>query len=361
MARTGIFKWDVKDARDKLVQEGRHPSIDAVRSKLGNTGSKSTIHRFLKELDEEEAGSSKVAVSDALQALVSQLSERLLHEAQVEIEAASARFAAERAALKAECVAARQDAAALRESLESADAALATERSERKSIEAELHEAHLHVARLTEQAKAYEQRLAEQSDYQSSLEAKHENARQALEHFRAASKEQREQECLRHDHQVQQLQMEIRTLNSTLTEKLTQLTRISADAASLSTEIAMTRHQLAESRADKARLEKEVTQLHSLVSKAAAERVDLDRRLSEARETEGELKTRLSAADERARALDISAARSEVMLESHKALVAELERDLSLARQQLALKEATSTTNPSKGGSAKATDSDHVE
>ncbi|WP_425612332.1 DNA-binding protein [Xanthomonas translucens] len=32
------------------VQQGKHPSVDAVRVALGNTGSKTTIHRYLKEL-----------------------------------------------------------------------------------------------------------------------------------------------------------------------------------------------------------------------------------------------------------------------------------------------------------------------
>ena len=36
--------------RDQLIAEGRYPSADAVRAALGNTGSKSTIHRYLKEL-----------------------------------------------------------------------------------------------------------------------------------------------------------------------------------------------------------------------------------------------------------------------------------------------------------------------
>ncbi|MFN6505802.1 DNA-binding protein [Xanthomonas translucens pv. translucens] len=32
------------------VQQGKHPSVDAVRVALSNTGSKTTIHRYLKEL-----------------------------------------------------------------------------------------------------------------------------------------------------------------------------------------------------------------------------------------------------------------------------------------------------------------------
>lgn len=52
MARAGINKALVQDACDALRARGVHPSIDAVRVELGNTGSKSTIQRFLKELAE---------------------------------------------------------------------------------------------------------------------------------------------------------------------------------------------------------------------------------------------------------------------------------------------------------------------
>ncbi len=52
MARTGLYQSQVKKARDTLVAQGRHPSVDAVRVALGNTGSKTTIHKYLKELEE---------------------------------------------------------------------------------------------------------------------------------------------------------------------------------------------------------------------------------------------------------------------------------------------------------------------
>ncbi len=50
MARGGINKAVVQKARTALLARGEHPSIDTVRIELGNTGSKTTIHRYLKEL-----------------------------------------------------------------------------------------------------------------------------------------------------------------------------------------------------------------------------------------------------------------------------------------------------------------------
>lgn len=70
MARTGVYKSEVKKARDALLVQALYPSVDAVRVALGNTGSKTTIHKYLKELETEEGGGvRKAAVGDALRTL----------------------------------------------------------------------------------------------------------------------------------------------------------------------------------------------------------------------------------------------------------------------------------------------------
>jgi SOS-response transcriptional repressor LexA len=94
MARAGIYKSEVLRARDKLLATGRNPSIDAVREELGS-GSKTTIHRYLKEIEEEEGGAtgSRVAVSEAIQDLVGRLAARVNEEAEERVTAAQARHA----------------------------------------------------------------------------------------------------------------------------------------------------------------------------------------------------------------------------------------------------------------------------
>ncbi|WP_297904203.1 DNA-binding protein, partial [Metallibacterium sp.] len=97
MARGGLYKTDIEKARSSLLAQGKHPSVDAVRVALGNTGSKSTIHRYLKELETEDAQGvgAKVAVSDALQDLVGRLAGRLHEEAEALITEARERFDAQ--------------------------------------------------------------------------------------------------------------------------------------------------------------------------------------------------------------------------------------------------------------------------
>ena len=94
MARAGLYKSDVKKARDSLVAQSHYPSVDAVRVALGNTGSKTTIHKYLRELEEEEGGrgAHKASISEALQDLVERLAARLAEEADARIEQMAVEF-----------------------------------------------------------------------------------------------------------------------------------------------------------------------------------------------------------------------------------------------------------------------------
>jgi len=98
MARTGLSKEEVAQARAGLLAQGQYPSVDAVRVALGNTGSKTTIHKYLKELDEEQGGSSPVGVrqstiSDVLHDLVERLAARLRQESEDQLDLARAELA----------------------------------------------------------------------------------------------------------------------------------------------------------------------------------------------------------------------------------------------------------------------------
>lgn len=98
MARTGLSKEEVAQARAGLLAQGQYPSVDAVRVALGNTGSKTTIHKYLKELDEEQGGAIAAGVrpstiSDALHDLVERLAARLRQESDDQLDLARAELA----------------------------------------------------------------------------------------------------------------------------------------------------------------------------------------------------------------------------------------------------------------------------
>ncbi|NYE60197.1 uncharacterized protein YukE [Duganella sp. 1224] len=83
MARIGLTKSEVKACRDQLLAEGRYPSVDAVRAALG-TGSKSTIHRYLKELGDEDnlPGTKREDTARSLQGMIEQLANQLHEDAE---------------------------------------------------------------------------------------------------------------------------------------------------------------------------------------------------------------------------------------------------------------------------------------
>lgn len=104
MARTGLTKSQVRDTRDQLLAEGRYPSVDAVRHALGDTGSKSTIHKHLKELAEEDnrSGLKHEDTARTLQALVEQLADQLHQDAERRYQAQLEQKDQELAALRRE-------------------------------------------------------------------------------------------------------------------------------------------------------------------------------------------------------------------------------------------------------------------
>lgn len=102
MARGGINSALEQDACTALLQRGRRPSIDAVRIELGNTGSKTTIARYLKELQlapTPAALTPQERLSIPLCSMVTNLVEQLSEEAEVTVTRLREQLAEEQAAL----------------------------------------------------------------------------------------------------------------------------------------------------------------------------------------------------------------------------------------------------------------------
>jgi len=97
MARGGINKALVQKARRTILGRGEDPSIDAVRVELSNMGSKTTIHSYLKEMEEAERGRQTApSLSEQLGNLVSLLAEQLREEAQADVAQKPEQLARER-------------------------------------------------------------------------------------------------------------------------------------------------------------------------------------------------------------------------------------------------------------------------
>lgn len=221
MARAGIYKSEVLRARAKLLAQGYHPSIDAVRAELGNTGSKSTIHRYLKEIEEEEGGTAgtQVAVSEAIQDLVGRLAGRLHEESDARIAEAAAKHGALIAQRNETIAALEKEAESFRQQFERSQLALSEEQARHEQTAASLRAETMERAKLAQQVVDLQDRLKAEESHRQSLEEKHRHAHESLEHFRQSVKGQREQEQRQHEQQVQYLQSEVRTLTQTLAKK----------------------------------------------------------------------------------------------------------------------------------------------
>ncbi len=261
MARGGLYKSDIQKARDALRAQGKHPSVDAVRVALGNTGSKTTIHRYLKELEEEEGQGlgAKVAVSDALQDLVGRLASRLHEEAETVVAEVRQRFEAQLQERNQALEKTQQEAAALSAQLQRTETALHEEKTAHAATRQALADRVTEVAQLGERIAGLTTRLAEHEAHVQSLEQKHQHAREALEHYRTSVKDQREQEQRRHEHQVQELQVALRQANEALTAKNHELVQLNRDNGQW-----LERHT---------RLERELAQVHK---SADAQQQELD-------------------------------------------------------------------------------------
>lgn len=278
MARSGVYLNDVKRARDQLVAQGRHPSIDAVRAALGDTGSKTTIHKYLRELDSEETAQAP-SVSEAILTLAGQLAEQLKSEAQVAVDAVRAEMAALREAHDTAAAAREHQLAAMNEALAATARQLATSQEEGASLKEQLHTEQ--IARHTAEQHAVDLggRLADAQQHQASLEDKHRHARDALEHYRTAAKEQRDQESRRHEQQVHLVQAELRQVQLTLSGKLEELARLNKEAAAMANELGANKQVLYLEKETGRKLARKVDQLQLVESRVAV----LETQLAESR------------------------------------------------------------------------------
>jgi DNA repair exonuclease SbcCD ATPase subunit len=339
MARSGLYKSDVKKARDALIAQGKNPSVDAVRVELGNTGSKTTIHKYLKELEDEDggAGGKRASISDALQDLVERLAARLHEEAEERVAAIQKEFDAKTSEHDAELLAAKQEntkmLAHVREmeaALEQQDAALAVaqESLQRESTARQVAE---------QQIADLKERLAENEAHRKSLDEKHQHTREALEHYRESVKEQREADARRHEQQVQQLQAELRLAQQTIAVKQEETTRLNQDGARLIAELSHARQALSTEEERGKRQTRELDSLRAIAARhdvLAAQVADRDAQVQELRQQLAAASDKRDTLADQVRGLEQAVAQANGRAEAQEIVAAKLQALLADERQR---------------------------
>ncbi|WP_191488415.1 DNA-binding protein [Pseudomonas sp. FEN] len=316
MARGGVNKAVVQTARLAILARGEHPSIDAVRIEIGNTGSKTTIHRYLKELDESDLRRAvpTESVDEELGELVSRLAQRLQEQAREPVEQARAQLAAEQAEWQAQLAEMTQRLEQQQRQFEIQAVALAEESRNLQATRSMLQTEQTRNAGLNQACDDYELRLKDKDQQIRSLEDKHLHAREALEHFRSAARDQRDQEQRRHEAQVQQVQMELRQAQQSALVRQDEITQLHRDNERLLAESRGTSKalKLAQEQLNKEQLRAEQQIQHARTLENAG--TLLQERLRVALAESESLKLELTDQQGRSQALELKLAESETAL-----------------------------------------------
>ena len=239
MARGGINKTLIKEARQELLRKGINPSLDSIRVQLGNTGSKSTIHRYLKEIEEQEAVqlNDEDLLNNTLKEMISRLASQLNADANEIVEKNEEESSKKINQLnddlntfKKQLTHAETQIELLETKLLEKDELIAQQQYKIQNQQLESTESHEKINQLID-------RIKDKDNYLASLEEKNNHSRDALEHYRQSVKEQRQQDIRLHEQHIQQLQVEQRNLNQTLAVKQEDIARLNADNSRLVTEL----------------------------------------------------------------------------------------------------------------------------
>lgn len=281
MARGGINKAVVQTARLAILARGENPSIDAVRIEMGNTGSKTTIHRYLKELDDSESRLTitQAPLDDELGELVARLAQRLKEKAQEPIDQALAQFEQQKTALLAQVETLEAAHGQLKQQFDIQAAALAEESAALQTTSTSLQTEQTRNAGLSQACSDYELRINDKDEQIRSLEDKHLHARDALEHYRNAIKEQREQEQRRHEGQLQQVQAELRQAQQSAMVRQDEITQLHRDNERLLIEHRVTTKELATAQEQARKDQAQQLKLNEQMNQIDGERSLLQERL----------------------------------------------------------------------------------
>ncbi|WP_409299606.1 DNA-binding protein [Pseudomonas sp. KCJK8993] len=318
MARGGINKAVVKKARQAILARGGHPSIDAVRIEMGNTGSKTTIHRYLKELDDGagQRDSGPAPLDEELAELVGRLARRLSEQAQEPLEQALAHFQEQKRALEQQLEEMRRHEEQLQQQIQDKVTALASESAALHDTRNMLQGERTHNAELGQALKDYDLRLADKEQQIRSLEEKHLHARDALEHYRAASKEQRDQELRRHEGQMQQVQIELRQAQQSLLVRQDEITQLHRDNERLLSEQRTTLKELKQAQQALSQGSALQAQLNEQLARQGNEGTLLQERLRVAQEEIQALKEENRQQTRTGKELEARATKAEASLEA---------------------------------------------
>lgn len=228
MARSGINKLDVHKAAARLMEEGKNPTVDAVRDILG-TGSKSTIAPLLKQWKAQHGNWSEVqdtGLPVSLISTVKALYEGMQHEAQEKVNEAQA-IATETLEQSARALHDKEQALqSTQEELQEIEAYLKTANKANDTLRKQRVEDALQTQQVNNENQALAEQLKAALQENKQLTALLQQGQENLEHYRESVQQQRAQERSDVDRQIAQLESALagsRKENDVLNERVPSL------------------------------------------------------------------------------------------------------------------------------------------
>jgi len=182
-------------------------------------------------------------------------------------------------------------------------------------------------AALNQACSDFELRLNDRDEQIRSLEEKHLHARDALEHYRSAVKEQREQEQRRHEGQLQQLQMELRQAQQSALVRQDEITQLHRDNERVLSESRALSKELNQASDQQHKLSNLNERLTAQLNQQESERTLLQERLRVATQESQALKEAQNQALEASAALTLRALKAEAALETLTASLSNTPKD----------------------------------
>ncbi|MGH8332134.1 MAG: DNA-binding protein, partial [Pseudomonas sp.] len=209
MARTGINKQLVQQAKTALLAQGKRPTIDALRIALGNTGSKSTISHYLKELDEPPKATLE-RLTEPLAQLVHSLGEQLQAEANEQLSKAQAQFLLETTQLHARLQRAQQHLEEQQQSIDNLTERRLTEQQQWQEATRRMEQQAQELSLAQQSNHELTRMLQEQQTKIALLENEQQHTNVAFEQFRQARQEMLDAIIQQHAKQIALLKEERR-------------------------------------------------------------------------------------------------------------------------------------------------------
>lgn len=228
MARPGVSYLDVSNAAQQLVAAGRAPTIETIRIALG-TGSNSTLGTHLRTWKSKQDQTQQIATKENIpEELISALKgvwERVINQSEDRIQSIYQETQQELIQLRQEIQRLQKDNAVSQQQYHQIKQERDGFAHEQSVVAQLLTNAKIEIAILTEKLAGTEQQNQEKQGRIDELNRQNLQIQANLEHYRAASLEQRITDQQRYEQQQKQLEQTIQQVSLELAqlrhEKLT--------------------------------------------------------------------------------------------------------------------------------------------